>query len=167
MDKAPQREAQLHIELSVLRQRLRDLENAEEVTLEELQNTAEQLRMAGEELHQQQDELIKMRQQIAVERERYAALFDLAPDGYLVTDAAGVIQEANRTAVALLAVPQEVLVGKPLVLWIAKEDRLAFQTQLGRLTQALRMHDWELWLQPQRRCAFPVSITVGVHQGLQ
>ena len=57
-----------------------------------------------------------------MERERYAALFDLAPDGYLVTDA-GVIQEANCTAVALLAVSQEVLVGKPLVLWIAKEDR--------------------------------------------
>jgi len=167
VENAPQREAQLHNELTILRQRLKELENAEEITLEELQNTAEQLRVAEEELRQQQDELRKTRQQVAVERERYAALFDLAPDGYLVTNAAGVIQEANRTAVALLAVSQEVLVGKPLVLWIAEEDRLAFHTQLEHLTQALRVHDWELRLQPQQGSAFPVSVTVGVHRSLQ
>src|SRR5215510_7593581 len=167
MENAPQREAQLHNELTVLQHRLRDLENAEEVTLEELQNTADQLRVAEEELRQQQDELIKTRQQVAVERERYAALFDLAPDGYLVTDAAGVIQEANCAAVALLAVSQEVLVGKPLVLWIAKEDRQAFHTQMVHLTQGLRVHDWELQLQPQQGSAFPVSITVGVRRSPQ
>ena len=168
MENAPQREAQLHNELTVLRQRLRELENAEEVTLEELQNTAEQLRVAEEELRQQQDELIKTRQQVEVERERYAALFNLAPDGYLVTDAAGVIQEANHAAVALLAVSQEVLVGKPLVLWIAKEDRLAFHTQLARLTQAQQVHDWELRLQPQHWGVLShASITVGVRQSPQ
>ena len=88
-----------------------------------------------------------------MERERCAALFNLAPDGYLVTDAAGIIQEANHAAVVLLAASQEVLVGKPLVLWIAKEDRLAFHTQLAHLTQALRVHDWELRLQPQHGSA--------------
>src|SRR5262249_4285067 len=71
-------------------------------------------------------------------------------------------QEANRAAVALLAVPQEVLVGKPLILWIAKADRLAFHTQLACLTQEQHVHDWELWLQPQQGSAFPASITVGV-----
>ena len=150
------REAQLHNELTVLQQRLREMENAEEITIEELQNTVEELQAAEEELRQQQDEL-RTRQQVEVERERYAALFDLAPDGYLVTDAAGVIQEAN-CAVALLAVSQEVLVGKPLVLWIVKEDRLAFHTQLAHLTQALRVHDWELRLQPQQGVLSPSAL---------
>jgi len=167
VENAPQKEGQLHNELTVLRQRLRELETDEEITLEELQNTAEELRLAEEELRRQQDELIATRQQVEVERQRYAALFNLAPDGYLVTDAAGIIQEANRTAAALLAVSQEVLVGKPLVLWIAKEDRPAFHTQLAHLMQALRVHDWELRLQPQQGSAFSVSITVGVHQNLQ
>jgi PAS domain S-box-containing protein len=167
VENAPQKEAQLHHELTVLRHRLRELENAEEVTLEELQYTAEQLRVAEEELRQQQDELIKTRQQVAVERQRYAALFDLAPDGYLVTDAAGVIQEANHAAVSLLAVSQEVLVGKPLLLWIAEEDRLAFHTQLSHLMQAQQVNDWELRLQPQQGHAFPASITVAVRQSLQ
>jgi two-component system, OmpR family, sensor histidine kinase VicK len=167
VENAPQREAQLRHELTVLKHRLRELENAEEVTLEELQNTVAQLQVAEDELRQQQDELLETRQQVEVERERYAALFDLAPDGYLVTDAAGVIQEANCAAVALLAVSQEVLIGKPLVLWIAKEDRPAFHTKLACLTQALRVHDWELRLHPQQGSAFPVSITVGVRQSPQ
>ena len=159
VENAPQREAQLHNELTVLQQRVRELENAEEA-IEELQNTVEELQAAEEELRQQQDELTETRQQVEVERERCAALFDLAPDGYLVTDAAGIIQEANHAAVTLLAASQEVLVGKPLVLWIVKEDRLAFHTQLAHLTQALRVHDWELRLQPQQGSAFPISITV-------
>ena len=73
----------------------------------------------------------------------------------------------NCAAVALLAVSQEVLIGKPLILWIAKEDRLAFHTQLACLTRALRVHDWELRLQPQQGSAFPVSITVGVRRSPQ
>ena len=167
MENAPQREAQLHNEFTVLRQRINELENTEELTLEELTNTAAELRAAEEELRQQHDELLETRQQIEMERERYAALFDLAPDGYLITDAAGVIQEANHAAVALLAVSHEVLVGKPLVLWIAKEDRPAFHAQLAHLTQALRVRDWEVQLQPQQGSAFPASITVGVRRSPQ
>jgi len=167
VESAPKTDAQLHNELTALQHRLGELENAEAVTLDALQNTVEELRVAEEELHQQQGELVETRQQVETERARYAALFDLAPDGYLVTNAAGVIQEANRAAVALLAVSQEVLVGKPLLLWIAKEDRLAFHTQLSRLMQKQQVHDWELWLQPQQGSAFPVSITVGVRHHLQ
>jgi PAS domain S-box-containing protein len=153
---------QLHNELSTLRHRLGELENSEAIAIEELQNTVEELQMADEELRRQQDELIETRHQIEVERARYTALFDLAPDGYLVTNAAGVIQEANRAAVALLAVSQEVLIGKPLLLWIAKKDRRAFHTQLSRPMQEQQVHDWELWLQPQQGRTFPASITVGV-----
>lgn len=164
MESAPTTDAQLQNELATLRHRLAEIENAEAIAIEELQSTVEQLQAVEEELRQQHDELVETRRQVATERARYTALFDLAPDGYLVTNAAGVIQEANRAAVALLAVSQEVLVGKPLLLWIAKEDRLAFHTQLSRLTQEQQVHDWELWLQRQQGSAFPASITVGVRQ---
>jgi len=164
VESVPTTDAQLHNELATLRHRLAELENAEAIAIEELQSTVEQLQAVEEELRQQHDELVETRRQVETERARYTALFDLAPDGYLVTNAAGVIQEANRAAVALLAVSQEVLVGKPLLLWIAKEDRLAFHTQLSRLTQEQQVHDWELWLQRQQGSTFPASITVGVRQ---
>jgi PAS domain-containing protein len=37
---------------------------------------------------------------------QYQALFELAPDGYLVTNAAGVIHTANQAAARLLGMPQ-------------------------------------------------------------
>jgi PAS domain S-box-containing protein len=162
VERAPRTDTQLHNELATLRHRLGELEHSEAIAIEELQNTVEELQTAEEELRQQHDELIETRHQIEVERARYTALFDLAPNGYLVTDTAGVIQEANRAAVALLGVSQEILVGKPLILWIAKEDRLAFHTQLSRLTQELQVHDWELRLQPQEGSTFPASIAVAI-----
>jgi PAS domain S-box-containing protein len=164
VESIPKTGAQLHNELTTLRARLTELENSEAIAIEELQHTVAQLQAVEEHVHQQHDALVEMRQQVETERARYTALFDLAPGAYLVTNAAGVIQEANRAAVALLATSQEVLVGKPLLLWIAKEDRLAFHTQLSRLTQVQQLHDWELSLQPQQGSVFPVSITVAVRQ---
>ncbi|CAA9401470.1 hypothetical protein AVDCRST_MAG94-5938, partial [uncultured Leptolyngbya sp.] len=49
------------------------------------------------------------------ERQRYQELFEFAPDGYLVTDAQGKIQEANLAAARLLNIEQRFLVGKPLL----------------------------------------------------
>ncbi|HBY80229.1 MAG TPA: PAS domain-containing sensor histidine kinase, partial [Cyanobacteria bacterium UBA11148] len=49
-----------------------------------------------EEVRLQNEELIVARQAIEAERQRYRELFEFAPDGYLVTDIYGLIQEANR-----------------------------------------------------------------------
>jgi PAS domain-containing protein len=73
---------------------------------QELQITLEDLQVADEELRQQNEELVIARQVAEVERQRYQALFDFAPDAYLVTDAAALIQEANQAAAALLSLPK-------------------------------------------------------------
>ena len=44
-----------------------------------------------------------MTEQLAEDRLRYAELFELAPDGYLVIDADALIVEANRVAVIIEA----------------------------------------------------------------
>src|SRR6266536_696843 len=79
----------------------------------ELDTALEELQVAGEELRQQNQEL-----------------FNFAPDGYLVTDAAGIIREANHTAAALLNLSQSFLVGRPLLLFIAKVERASFLARL-------------------------------------
>ena len=61
-----------------------------------------QLMVADEELRQQSDELVETRRSVEYQRQRYADLFDFAPDGYLVTDPLGMIQEVNRAAAELL-----------------------------------------------------------------
>ena len=154
-------------ELSTLRQRLIALEGSEarvRAAAEELQHTLEELQVAEEELRQQNEELSAAHQLVEQERARYARLFELVPGGYVVTDAAGRILEANRSATSMLNVPQEELVGKPLLLFVAKADRIAFHTSLARLKPQERVQDWELQLHPRQGSPFPAGITIVVHQ---
>jgi PAS domain S-box-containing protein len=73
------------------------------------------------------------------------------------------IQEANHAAAALLALPPQQLVGKPLVGFVARGDRKTFHTQLTRLPTLQRVQDWEVCLQPYRGTPFPAAITAAIH----
>src|SRR5262245_2768552 len=83
----------------------------------------EELSVAYEELLQQHDELLTTQRARDAERWRYQELFESAPDGYLVTDAHGIIREANHAAATLLHVPQSFLLDKPLSIFVAQADR--------------------------------------------
>ncbi|MFN6568562.1 PAS domain S-box protein [Dendronalium sp. ChiSLP03b] len=135
-----------------------DAQSAEVMQVnQELQLTLEELQVAEEELRQQNVELAFARETAEFERQRYQDLFEFAPDGYLVTDVYGFIQEANNAAGTLLSVRQNYLVGKPLILFIAEQDRHRFITQLQSLQD---VQDWEIYLQPQDRKPFPASIRI-------
>ena len=67
------------------------------------------------------------------ERDRYRDLFEFAPSGYLVTDAEGAIRELNRAACELLGITPRYAAGKPLAVFVRKEDRPAFHKQLTAL----------------------------------
>ncbi|MBD2651853.1 PAS domain S-box protein [Nostoc foliaceum] len=121
----------------------------------ELQVALEELQVVEEELREQNEELAVARELVELERQRYQDLFEFAPDGYLVTDTAGVIQEANRAAATLLAVRQKYLVNKPLILFIAPQDRQTFTTQLNNWQQ---VQEWEVYLKPRGGINFPASI---------
>jgi PAS domain S-box-containing protein len=123
---------------------------------------------AEEELRAQKEELIQTRQYVEAERQRYRELFEFAPDGYLVTDVEGVIQEANHAAVAMLGVRQDFLVGKPLVLFVAEDARQAFHTEVTRLRSEgpEKVWAWQTTLQPREGAPFPAALTVGLAFGV-
>ena len=130
--------------------------------VEALSASLEEMHAANEELRQQDEALLNARLGVEAERQRYQELFEFAPDGYLVTDANGVISEANHAAAGLLRVSQNHLLGNPLAAFVAREDRSAFYVQLAQLAQAERVVDWELYLKPHRAPSFPASIAVAV-----
>ena len=133
-----------------------------EELLEEAYTALEELRVSGEELREQNDHLEISQTQLATERERYRELFDFAPDAYLVTDAGGIIREANRTAAELLGVRPDELGRKPLVIWVSPEDREQFHARLPEVAERGHAGEWELRLQPRGKAAVPVAVTVGV-----
>ena len=94
----------------------------------ELQICLEELRVAAEEL-------VNLRDQLEAQRQRYAELFDFAPEAYLETDARGNIREVNRAAAELLRCAQDHLVGKPLPIFVTDADRRHFRGKLAALEQ--------------------------------
>jgi PAS domain S-box-containing protein len=103
------------------------------LVLAELDVTLEELLVAEEEVRAQQETLDHERAHGELERERYQALFQLAPAPYLVTDPAGVIAQANLRAAGLLGVDGRVAAGTPLAAFVDPEDRPRFRDRLTRL----------------------------------
>ncbi len=91
---------------------------------------------------------------------RYQELFDFAPNGYLVTDLQGIIQEANHAAAAMLGTPKQFLVGKPLLFYVAQGDRRAFAVNLHQLSfQPEGRLQWEMMLCPPRAAPLYTLVT--------
>jgi two-component system cell cycle sensor histidine kinase/response regulator CckA len=131
--------------------------------MRELSTALQELRAAADELQQQNEELAETRELIDEERRRYRELFDDAPDGYLVTDPKGTIQQANAVAASLLGVRRDLLPGKPIVVFIASQAHRAFGAYLARLNDGFpeRMAEWQTTLQPRDNPPFPVTVTTG------
>lgn len=97
-----------------------------------------------------EEQLLQENLRIAAAYQHYYELFQSAPIASLVTDASGVILEANEAIAQLLNVPQRYLAGKPLILYVAQGDHLAFYTRLNQLAQARALQHWQLNLCPRQ-----------------
>jgi len=132
-------------------------------TMRELSTALQELRAAADELQQQNEELAATRELVEEERRRFQELFDDAPDGYLVTDPKGAIQQANEAAAKLLGVRRDLLPGKPLLVFVASEAHRAFVAYVARLNDGYpeRVAEWQTTVQPRSGPAFPVTLTTG------
>lgn len=118
------------------------------------------LDMALERLRAAEAALAAAERAAQLERQRYRDLVDFSREGYLVTDLRGTILEVNRAATELLGSLQQFLVGKSLATFLAPDEGLAFRFRLLHLAQADRSEEWEVWLHPPNRPAFPALLTV-------
>lgn len=90
----------------------------------------------------------------------YQELFECAPDGYIITDRQGVIQEANLAAATLLSSEAGALVGQPLSNFVVGSYRKTFQSKLDQGTAIRREREWEVSLQRQNGECFEAAFTV-------
>src|SRR5260370_5001702 len=118
--------------------------------VEALQRTLEEVERAERELGQQNEELIAAREALEIERHRYRELFELAPDGYVISNAQGIVEEANQAAAALLNTGAIALRGKPLAVFVVPSGRPAFRSLLREVAAAgRRVQNYELQLLPR------------------
>ena len=131
-------------------------------TAREQQADLEELQAAPDEVQQQNEELIAIREILEAERHRYQDLFNFAPDAYLLTDAAGEIQEANYAAATLLNIGQQSLIGENLIGFVAEEERQSLQQRLKWLSNKLYpVQEWEVRMCPCNGEFFDAGLRVG------
>ena len=104
-------------------------------TLDDLEAASEHLRATGEALSLQHAELAAAQGAAARARRQYRDLFEFAPDPYLLTDARGVIRDANQAVSALIGYARSHALGKPLVSLVHPDGIAAFATRLKRLQE--------------------------------
>lgn len=111
--------------------------------LEELQQNLAELEAAESELAAQHERALRA-------HERYRELFEFAPGGYFATDPNGMIQDANRTARAMLNLSGNANdAHKPLTAFGEPSDRPEFRRWLARLSlDDASGQQWECWLRP-------------------
>jgi PAS domain S-box-containing protein len=129
--------------------------------LQELDVAHEELRVVEEELHTQTDELSAAYGALEFERRRYVDLFQHAPAPYIVTDVAGIVLEANRLACQLLNIASHFVIGKPLSLFVAGEDRPHARDLFRLLSASAELSTFELRLQP-RGATHAITTTAAV-----
>jgi PAS domain S-box-containing protein len=97
-----------------------------------LQEKLKQLETIKKDLDEQNRALMVSRAELEFERRRYLELFDFAPDGYLVTDLNGFIQESNLAAGRMLGQDHNSLRSFPLVQFFDWQDRQKVRELLSR-----------------------------------
>ena len=114
----------------------------------------------SEELTQQAEELSAARDELSTQQKRYQDLFELAPDGYLVTRQDSVITESNHAMTRLLKYTCKQLRGKPLVAFIPQPLQSLFEQHLSGLLNEMETasYSWEMQLVP--RTGDPVHVLI-------
>jgi PAS domain S-box-containing protein len=94
------------------------------------------------------------------EGNRYAEIFEHAPIARLITDAKGIVSEANRAAAALFGVRHSSLLGGTLVQFVPEDDRQTFEHRLLAAGRTTVPTTWQTSLEPRSGASFTAEIHV-------
>lgn len=118
---------------------------------EKCRKLAQELEVYREEARQQQEQLLEAQAALEESRDRYAALYEYAPVGYLTLDYNGVIEQMNLIAAELLGVERTRGLSSPLLTFIAGGDRKAFLRHLLNCRRERTIVSVELRIHPRHR----------------
>ena len=125
-------------------------------------NARREMEVALEELDVMWEELQGQAALLVRENARYAEFFQYAPDAYLITDAGGNVREVNHAALELMQAAREDVVGQPLSVYVADDDRVnSLARTVGLMVGAgAKPQAWQALLQPASGTAVKVELSV-------
>jgi PAS domain S-box-containing protein len=126
----------------------------------DLSDAMNELRAAHDEIDAQREELDRACDNVQREHDRYAELFENAPDGYVVTDLHGIVKQANRSFAEMVELQRDFSVGMPLARFVFSDDNKEYFRQLGRIYNLGSARDWELRFQHRDGTIIWTSINI-------
>jgi PAS domain S-box-containing protein len=113
---------------------------------DELEQLIYELRVHQIELDIQNEQLRTTQMQLERARDRYQALYDAAPVGYVTLDEDGRIRQANRTIAVMLGLPREELTGERLSRFVAAGDQATYHFYQLQLSEKPARENCEIQL---------------------
>src|SRR5262245_25891748 len=107
------------------------------------------------ELDDARDEARRAQLELAATRQ----VLGNGPDGFIITDRAGVILQANRAAAQLLGVEGRFLLHKPLSLFIDEVDLRMFRWRVNN-AQVWNQGEWPVRVRSRNGVSFIAGLTV-------
>lgn len=102
-------------------------------TIEEAKRLIHELQVHQVEVDIQNEELKRVQEDLEASRDRYAALFETAPVGYVLLDGSGIIRRANAMMGKMLGVQTGYLSSQPFSNYIASTDKNLFLSSFRSL----------------------------------
>jgi PAS domain S-box-containing protein len=103
-----------------------DAADLSRLTIDEIRGLVHEMDVQRIELEMQFDELRRTQAALEAARDRYSALFDMAPLGYLSLDSGGRIRQVNRACAELLGVEQQALTKRRMNEFVSSGDQDRF-----------------------------------------
>jgi PAS domain S-box-containing protein len=129
----------------------------------EFQEALRKLHWADVEVRRQAVAVAEAKAEVELERRRFQALFEEAPDGYLVTDLEGEIQAANQAACRLLGRPKEDVVGQPIHSFVAEGGGNPLTEEVfRRLEERETVHEYEAAFSSAEGGRFDAAVTIAL-----
>src|SRR5262245_8655072 len=111
-----------------------------EVDQTALSELLHELQVHQEELAAQNNQLIETQHALEETRDRYVALYDFAPIGYMTMDKSGMVREINLTGAALLRRERNRIIGIPFNGFVDRTDKPRFAEHLRQFRQMQQSH---------------------------
>ena len=144
--------------------RMASTENLEMLRLERqnVEQALEGMAAQVESLRAERDDARSATRRAELELAASRQVLDDGPDGFIVTDSAGIILQANRAATQLLGASS--LIRRPLSLFIDEADLGMFRWRVNN-THAWRYGEWPMRVRPRNGPSFIAGLTVTAFTG--
>lgn len=129
--------------------RLKKKDHPDSVSLTEETTTASilhELQVHQIELEMQQNELIVARESAEAAADRYQALYDFAPVGFVSLNNTGHITQTNLTAASMLGIPRAKIKGLRLAAYVTEDSLSQFNSHLSNTFKGLNQPACEIKL---------------------